>query len=65
MEVATLFTLSAIKGFRAGAILTIREEIVSETERIQAGEKYENGLEKSIQIAIEAIRILIKKDKGL
>ncbi len=64
MEVATLFTLSAIKGFRAGAILTIREEIVSETERLQAGEKYENGLEKSIQIAIEAIRILIQKDKG-
>ncbi len=65
MEVATLFTLSAIKGFRAGAILTIREEIVSENERIQAGEKYENGLEKSIQIAIEAIRLLIKQDKGI
>ncbi len=63
MEVATLYTLSAIKGFRAGAILTIREEIVSENEVIQAGEKYEAGLEKSIQIAIEAIRILIKQDK--
>lgn len=64
MEIATLYTLSAIKGFRAGAILTIREEIVNEEERIQAGEKYEKGLEKSIQIAIEAIRMLIEKDNG-
>jgi len=64
MEVATLYTLSAIKGFRAGAILTIREEIISDEERIQAGEKYENGLEKSIQITIEAIKMLIEQDRG-
>ena len=64
MEIATLFTLSSIKNFRSGAILTIREELTDDAEKLQAGDKYENGLENSIKIAVEAVRLLIQRDNA-
>lgn len=60
MECATLFTLGNIYRMRIGAILTSREEIDEDGSYIQAGSRYEDGLEKSIRAAVQAVRILIE-----
>lgn len=59
MEIGALYVVGRIKGLKTGAVLTVREEL-SEDGYIQAGPKFEEGLEKSIQIAIKAIEILIE-----
>lgn len=63
MEIGALYVVGKIKGLRTGAILTVREEL-SEDGYIQAGPKFEEGLEKSIQIAVKAIEILIEGGAG-
>lgn len=64
MEVSALYILGNVHNLRTGAILTIREELGEGGSYVkQAGEEYEKGMEKSIQIAIKAIELLIKKDK--
>ena len=65
MEISALYILGAILGLRTGAILTTREERGrGEEQVVQAGEAYENGLEKSIQIAFKSIELLIEKDRA-
>lgn len=65
MEISALYILGAIFGLRTGAILTTREERGKDGDEVpQAGEKYENGLEKSIQIAFKSIELLIEKDRA-
>jgi uridine phosphorylase len=55
--------VGGIKGLKTGAVLTVREEL-SEDGYIQAGPRFEEGLEKSIQIAVKAIEILIEGGVG-
>ncbi|HPE69533.1 MAG TPA: nucleoside phosphorylase [Thermotogota bacterium] len=63
MEVSALYLLGNILGLRAGAVLTVREQISEEREyRLQAGQKFEEGLEKSIQIAVQAIEKLLLRE---
>ena len=65
MEISALYILGAILGLRTGAILTTREERGrGEEQVVQAGDAYENGLEKSIQIAFKSIELLIEKDRA-
>ena len=59
MEIGALYVVGGIKGLKTGAVLTVREEL-SEDGYIQAGPRFEEGLEKSIQIAVKAIEILIE-----
>ncbi|AEH51288.1 nucleoside phosphorylase [Pseudothermotoga thermarum] len=59
MELGALYVIGALKGLLTGSVLTVREEL-SEEGYIQAGPKFEQGLENSIKIAIKAIEILIK-----
>ena len=56
MEAATVFTLSGIYGFRAGAVFAVV------AHRIQDKFKYE-GVDKSIQAANEAVKILADWDR--
>lgn len=64
MEISSLYILGALYGLRTGAILTVREERGDAGEYVkQAGPEYEQGLEKSIKIAVKAIELLIQKDK--
>jgi len=60
MEVGALFVVGKVVGLKTGAILTVREELTEEGEYIQAGEKYEEGLEKSIKTAVRAIEMMIE-----
>jgi uridine phosphorylase len=63
MEIGALYVVGGIKGLKTGAVLTVREEL-SEDGYIQAGPRFEEGLEKSIQIAVKAIEILIEGGVG-
>lgn len=64
MEVSGLYVLGSIFGLRCGAVLTVREEPDEAGEyRYQAGESYEQGLERSIQTAVEAIRLMVIADR--
>ena len=64
MESSTLLTLGCVFGLRTGSILTIREEIGEDEKPVtQAGEIFEDGLEKCIQISIKALELIIEKDK--
>ncbi|HBJ81023.1 MULTISPECIES: nucleoside phosphorylase [Pseudothermotoga] len=60
MEIGALYVIGSLKKLKTGAILTVREELTDEGY-IQAGEKFEQGLEKSIMIALKAIEILIER----
>lgn len=60
MEIGALYITGTIKGLRTGAVLTVREELTEAGEYLQAGEKFERGLENSIKIAVKAIEILIE-----
>ncbi|RKX46158.1 MAG: nucleoside phosphorylase [Thermotogae bacterium] len=64
MEVGALFIVGTIKGMKVGSVLTVREELTESGEYIQAGETYEKGLERSIRIAVEAIRRMIERSRG-
>ncbi|GAB4307047.1 nucleoside phosphorylase [Pseudothermotoga elfii] len=59
MEIGALYVIGSLKKLKTGAVLTVREELTDEGY-IQAGEKFEQGLEKSIMIALKAIEILIE-----
>ncbi|MFN3282918.1 MAG: nucleoside phosphorylase, partial [Pseudothermotoga sp.] len=63
MEIGALYIVGGIKRLRTGAVLTVREELTDQGY-IQAGEKFENGLENSIRIAIKAIENLIEGGVG-
>ncbi len=63
MEIGALYVVGGIKHLKTGAVLTVREEIIDEGY-IQAGEKFEMGLENSIKIAVRAIEILIEGGAG-
>lgn len=65
MEVGALYVVGSIKGMRVGSVLTVREELADSGEYIQAGQAYEEGLERSIRMAVEAIRIMIERSKNL
>lgn len=62
MESATLFIVSAVLGCRAGAIF----HVASNQERVRAGLSNNRTFDadKAIQASVEAIRVLIKKDKA-
>ena len=65
MEISALYLLGAIYGLRTGAILTVREERGEAGEYVkQAGPEFEQGLEKSIKIAVKAIELMIKRDRN-
>ncbi|WP_041082879.1 nucleoside phosphorylase [Thermotoga profunda] len=63
MEIGALYIIGGIKQLKTGAVLTVREELTDEGY-IQAGEKFEEGLENSIRIAVRAIEILIEGGVG-
>ncbi|MCD6449224.1 MAG: nucleoside phosphorylase [Thermotogaceae bacterium] len=63
MELGSLFVVGKVKNLKTGGILVVREEIGENSEYIQAGEKFEEGMEKTIQIALRAIEMMI--DEGL
>ncbi len=65
MEISALYILGVIYSLRTGAILTIREvrKSLDETYK-QAGEEFEQGMEKSIQIAFKSIELLIEEDRA-
>ena len=58
MEASTLFTVGRLRGVRTGCILALREEW-RDGERLQAGPKFERGLDQVIRIAVDAVRLLI------
>ena len=65
MEISALYLLGAIYGLRTGAILTVREERGEAGEYVkQAGPEFEQGLEKSIKIAVKAIELMIQRDRN-
>ncbi len=64
MEVGALYVVGMLNGLLTGAVLTVREEITDEGY-IQAGEKFEHGLENSIKIAVKAIENLIRGGMSL
>lgn len=63
MEVSSLYLLGAVHGLRTGAILTIREEFASDGTYLQAGDKYEQGMENNIRIVIKAIELMIENSR--
>lgn len=63
MEIGALYIVGGIKRLKTGAVLTVREELTDEGY-VQAGERFEKGLENSIKIAIRAIEILIEGGVG-
>ncbi|MFP4461300.1 MAG: nucleoside phosphorylase [Thermotogota bacterium] len=63
MEISALYILGSIYSLRTGAILTTREARQDINENYQqAGEEFEQGMEKSIQIAFKSIELLIEED---
>ncbi len=63
MEASTLFVVGRLRGLRTGCILALREEWGDGGVRTQAGDAFENGLERVIAIAVGAVRILIAAAK--
>ena len=63
MEVGALYVVGAIKRIKTGSILVVREELSEEGSYVQAGPKYEEGMEKVIKTAVDSISILI--DRGI
>ena len=64
MEAATLYVVGRLRGLRTGCILTLREEWSEDGTRIQAGDEFEDGLDKVIRIAVQGVRNLIELDKS-
>jgi len=64
MEASALFVVGRLHGLRTGCILTLREESHSDGGRKQAGATFERGLDRSIAVAIDAVRRLIRLDGG-
>ena len=62
MEASALFVVGRLHGLRTGCILALREEMTSAGERRQAGPEFEAGLERTIAIAVDAVRRLIRLD---
>lgn len=61
MEAAALFVVGRLRGVRTGCILTLREEMQRDGKRLQGGAAFEGGLDRSIAIAIEAVRLLARE----
>ena len=61
MEASALFVVGRLRGVRTGCILTLREEMQPDGSRRQAGPAFEQGLDRSIGVAIEAVRILVRE----
>ena len=61
MEASALFVVGRLRGVRTGCILTLREEMQDDGSRHQGGAVFEQGLDRSIAVAIEAVRILIRE----
>jgi len=65
MEISALYVLGSLYSLRTGAILTTREARQNLMDDYQqAGEDFEIGMEKSIQIAFKTIELLIEKDRA-
>jgi uridine phosphorylase len=64
MEAATLFVVGRLRGLRTGCILTPREEWATDGSRVQAGDEFEDGLDRVIRIAVNGVRNLIRMDKN-
>ena len=64
MEAATLYVVGRLRGLRTGCILTLREEWAEDGSRIQAGDEFEDGLDRVIRIAVEGVRNLIRMDQN-
>ena len=63
MEAATLFVVGRLRGLRTGCILALREEFDADGQRRQAGAAFEQGLDRVIAIAVDAVRSLIAAGK--
>jgi uridine phosphorylase len=63
MEAATLYVVGRLRGLRTGCILTLREEWADDGTRVQAGEGFEDGLDRVIRIAVDAVHKLIQLDQ--
>lgn len=61
MEASALFVVGRLRGVRTGCILTLREEMQADGSRLQGGGAFEAGLDRSIGVAMEAIRILTRE----
>jgi uridine phosphorylase len=59
MEAATLFVVGRLRGLRTGCILALREEW-TDSGRVQAGPQFDAGLDRVIEIAVDAVRLLIQ-----
>jgi uridine phosphorylase len=62
MEASALFVVGRLHGLRTGCILTLREESSRGGARKQAGAEFERGLDRSITVAVDAVRRLIRQD---
>ncbi|MFQ5598995.1 MAG: nucleoside phosphorylase [Candidatus Krumholzibacteriia bacterium] len=60
MEAAALFVVGRLRGVRTGCILALREEWREDGSRVQAGPEFEKGLDRVIDTAVEAVRLLIQ-----
>jgi uridine phosphorylase len=60
MEASALFVVGRLHGMRTGCVLVLREEFDDGGSRVQAGPKFERGLDRVIAIAIDAVRELIR-----
>ncbi len=63
MEAATLFVVGRLCGIRTGCILALREEYGAQGERLQGGPEFEAGLDRVIQIAVDAVRRRIEAQR--
>jgi uridine phosphorylase len=63
MEASALFVVGRLHGIRTGCILTLREEMRAGGVRKQGGPDFERGLDRSIAIAVEAVRLLGRESK--
>jgi len=61
MEASALFVVGRLRGLRTGCILTLREESDAGGHRKQAGPEFERGLDRTIAVAIDAVRRLIRQ----
>jgi uridine phosphorylase len=62
MEASALFVVGRLHGLRTGCILTLREESTEGGRRKQGGPVFERGLDRSIAVAVDAVRRLIELD---
>jgi uridine phosphorylase len=60
MEAAALFVVGRLVGLRTGCILALREEMHADGTRRQGGPEFEQGLDRTIGVAIAAVRALVR-----